>query len=283
MNKKKKSSISNRNILLLLTIACVCAIVLTVSEVVPITPLRQAASVVIVPFHKGLNAAADWINEKTTGFQNTEALASKVDELEAQVSRLQEENLVLTEKLEELDRFEALYDTDNTYSQYEKIPAKVISKGTGNLYSTFMIDKGTDDGIAVDMNVITTGGLVGLVTEAGTNWANVRSIIDESSSVSAMTLISSDDCIVNGDLKLMETGTLYFDQMNTDETILPGEKLITSNISSKYLPGILIGTITEVNEDSNHLTKTGYLVPGVDFRHISEVLVIKQLKSTYGQ
>ena len=130
------------------------------------------------------------------------------------------------------------------------------------------------------MNVIASGGLVGLVTDVGSNWASVRSVIDDSSRVSAMTVTSQETCIVNGDLTLIDDGLLYFNQMNTEKTIEAGEQVVTSNISDKYLPGILIGTISEVQEDSNRLTKTGYILPAVDFSSIREVLVIRELKQT---
>ena len=132
------------------------------------------------------------------------------------------------------------------------------------------------------MNVIADGGLVGLVTEVGPDWATVKSIIDDSSNVSAMTVSTNDTCIVSGDLRLMEQGKLAFSQMKSENAVTVGEKIVTSEISDKYLKGILIGYVSDVNEDSNHLTSTGYLIPVVDFEHISDVLVIKQLKQTGG-
>ena len=57
----------------------------------------------------------------------------------------------------------------------------MISKDPGNWYSTFVINRGSDDGIQVDMNVLADGGLAGIVTEVGKDWATVRSIIDDSS------------------------------------------------------------------------------------------------------
>ena len=159
----------------------------------------------------------------------------------------------------------------------------MISKDPGNWYDTFVINKGSADGIEKDMNVIANGGLVGLVVEVETNCATVRSIIDDSSSVSAMTASTSDTCIVSGDLRLMDEGKLAFSQMSTENAVAVGEQIVTSNISDKYLRGILIGYVSEVTEDSNHLTNTGYITPAVDFKHIQEVLVIKELKQTKGE
>ena len=60
-----------------------------------------------------------------------------------------------------------------------------------------MINKGSNDGIRVDNNVIAGKGLVGIVTEVGTNWATVRAIIDDSSYVSVMTVGTDDNCVVD--------------------------------------------------------------------------------------
>ena len=131
------------------------------------------------------------------------------------------------------------------------------------------------------MNVIADGGLVGIVTETGAHWATVRSIIDDSSNVSAMASSTLDTCLVTGDLTLMEEGKLQFIQLYDKEDVVSiGDKIITSNISDKFLRGILIGYISDISTDANNLTKSGYLVPVVDFAHLQEVLVIKKLKQT---
>ena len=167
----------------------------------------------------------------------------------------------------------------NEYSEYDTVGANVISKGSGNWYSRFTIDKGTNDGIKVDCNVMAGAGLVGIVTKVGPNWANVRSIIDDDSNVSAMVSTTSDTCIIAGNLELIDQGTLSLVKlMDDNDHVHVGDKVVTSNISEKYLPGILIGYISELNNDANNLTKSGQLTPVVDFRHLQEVLVIRTLK-----
>ena len=283
MKKKKKFHIKSRHLLVIMTFVCISAIALTVTKTVSISPVREAAGMLIVPFQNGINSVGSWLSEKQSGFQNVEKLAGENSALQDKVDQLTEENSILSQNQEELKRLRDLYQLDGDYSEYDKVAAQVISKDPGNWYSTFIINRGTNDGIAVDMNVISGGGMVGIVTEVGQDWATVRSIIDDASSVSAMTVSTSDTCIVSGDLRLLDEGKLAFGQMNTDNVITAGEKIVTSNISDKYLKGILIGYVEEVTEDSNHLTKTGYIIPAVDFQHIQEVLVIKELKSAGGE
>lgn len=283
MNKKKKFQMKSKHLLVLMTFLCISAILLTFTQVVSVSPLREAASRVIVPFQNGINQVGTWMSGKLEGFQDVEELAAQNKELEQRVAELTEENTRLAQNQEELARLQELYQLDQSYSEYDKVAAQVISKDPGNWYDTFVINKGSADGIEKDMNVIAGGGLVGLVAEVETNCATVRSIIDDSSSVSGMTASTSDTCIVSGDLRLMDEGKLAFSQMSTENTVAVGEQIVTSNISDKYLRGILIGYVSEVTEDSNHLTNTGYITPAVDFKHIQEVLVIKELKQTKGE
>ena len=193
------------------------------------------------------------------------------------------QNSLLTQDLDELDRLQKLYQLDQQYSEYDKVAAEVISMDDENWFSTFTINRGTDDGIQKDCNVIAGSGLVGIVTETGKDWATVRSIIDDSSNVSAMTMSTSDRCIVSGDLRLIDEGKLQFIHLKDDEDkIQEGEKIITSDVSDKFLKGILIGYVSEIEEDPNNLTKTGTLTPAVDFEHLREVLVITELKQQKG-
>ena len=68
--------------------------------------------------------------------------------------------------------------------------------------------------------------------------------------------------------------------MDSADKVVEGDKIVTSNISDKYLPNILIGYINVLNVDANNITKSGQLTPAVDFEHLEEVLVITQLKQS---
>ena len=159
--------------------------------------------------------------------------------------------------------------------------ARILGRDAGNWYSAFLIDKGEEDGLAVDMNVIAGGGLVGRITSVGPNWARVTSIISDNNHVSGMTLSTEDNMTVSGDLKLMANGCITFSELvDGQDRVREGDKVFTSNISDKYLPNILIGYISSINKDSNNLTKSGEIVPAVDFEHLGEVLIITDRKQT---
>lgn len=94
---------------------------------------------------------------------------------------------------------------------------------------------------------------------------------------------SGDSCIVAGDLTLFGEGRLRITNIATDGDIKNGDRIVTSNISSKFLPGILIGYASDITTDSTRLTKSGYLVPVAQFDSLQEVLVVTQLKAEMTQ
>ena len=195
------------------------------------------------------------------------------------ITQLTEENTRLQSEELELNRLRKLYGLDQQYGQYEKVGARVIANDSSNWFQVFRIDKGSKDGIAVNMNVMAGGGLVGIVTDVGANYATVRSIIDDSSRVSSMAMQSGDSCIVAGDLTLFKEGRLRITNVLKDSDLKDGDKIVTSNISSVFLPGLLVGYAADITNDSNNVTKSGYLVPAAEFDSLQEVLVITKLKS----
>ena len=142
------------------------------------------------------------------------------------------ENNKLIQDQGELKRLQELYELDQEYSDYPKVAAKIISKDPGNWYDTFMIDKGSNDGIKIDNNVIAGKGLVGIVTEVGSSWATVRSIIDDSSNVSAMTVSTSDNCVIQGDLELIDEGKLRFEQLYDQDNKVTVESALSPPTSA---------------------------------------------------
>ena len=280
MRKKNQSSFSSKYWLLILSSVCVLLMGLSLITDKVNGPLRAVANYTIVPMQNGINTVGIWMSDLTKNLDTLKELQAENDALKAEINDLTMKINLLQLDKEELTRLRELYKLDEYYSDYQMIGARVTSNDSGNWFSSFVIDKGKNDGIKVDMNVMAEGGLVGIVTEVGPNWARVRSIIDDASNVSALVLSTSDTCIVNGDLTLMQEGKIRFEQLpNNDTEIKSGEPVVTSHISNKYLQGILIGYINEVHEDANNLTRSGYMIPAVDFQHLQEVLVITSTKA----
>ena len=278
MKIKNQNTIPSTYLLLILIV--VCGILLGVERFADGGgPLRFIGNYTIVPMQKGISYVGMWLSDFTDNFKTMEELKKENESLQEKVDELTIDNTRLRQDQYELERLQELFKLDRNYADYEKIGAHVIAGNGTNWFSSFTIDKGSNDGIRKDMNVLAGSGLVGIVTEVGPDYAQVRSIIDDESNVSGMILSTSDLCMIRGDLKLMNDGRIKFEKLpNNDNTIEVGEQVVTSHISSRFLQGLFIGYISEIQVDSNNLTRSGYITPAVDFSKLQEVLVITSTK-----
>ena len=267
--------------MLLIVLTAVCALLLSVSVICKdvTRPFTSIVAAVVIPMQDGINSVGVWVNDRFGSFKSMDELKVENEELSKKVDDLTKENERLSGDQKELEDLRQLVGLKEEYSSYSTIGARVISNGSGNWYETFVINKGSDDGIEVNMNVLAGTGLVGIVTEVGHNYAKVRSIIDDASNVSAKSMTTADTCVVQGNSEsIRKDGTIDVKYISKDATMQAGDELVTSHISSKYLEGLRIGTVSDISMDSSNLTKSARVTPVVDFQHIEEVLVITQLK-----
>lgn len=273
--RKAKFTIPSKYLLLLLTALCVIVMAITFTTDIFAGPLSAIAGFVVVPFQDGISSVGSWLTDRSDELGQLKDVLAENKELQEEIDKLTIEINSLQQDRYELSNLRELYSLDQQYQDYEKIGARVIGSDTGNWFNVFVLNKGEKDGVEVDMNVMAGSGLVGRVTDVGPNWCKVISIIDDKSNVSGMILSTSDRLIVSGDLELMNNGMIRFSQLlNSEGTVKAGDKVVTSHISDKFLPGILIGYIGEINSDENNLTCSGTIIPAADFEHLEEVLII---------
>jgi rod shape-determining protein MreC len=277
--KRKRFVVPEKYVLIFFTALCIGLMILSYTTDAASSVLSFAAGYTIIPFQNGLTRIGSSFTQKMEDLKEVKVVLSENAALKEEVARLEQKNNELTADRYELSRLRELFDLNMEYTDYDKIGARVTGKDPGNWYSVFVVDKGTDDGVKVDMNVIAGAGLVGIVTKVGPNWAQVRSIIDDQSNVSGMVLSSADNLMIRGNLQSMKEGNIDFIQLNdSDNNVVIGDKVVTSDISDRYLPGISIGYISSIETDSNNLTKSGRITPLVDFEHLDVVLIITELK-----
>ena len=279
MRKKKQSKFPAKYVLLIMTI--LCAVIIGCSlKTSGSGPVSAAAGAVLAPMQKGVNQLGSGLTNLREHLRTKKSLEKENEELRTQLADAQQNLNQVQLTQEELDNLKSLYDMDQNYADYDKIAANVIGKDAGNWFSVFLIDRGSNDGITVGMNVLADGGLAGIVIQVGPNYAKVRSIIDDNSNVSARNLSTSDLCVVSGSLKTMnESSLIDFDDLrDKEDQAKVGDQIVTSNISDMFLEGIPIGYITDIKTDSNNLTKSGHIATIVDFEHLDDVFVILQTK-----
>ncbi|MBE5907012.1 MAG: rod shape-determining protein MreC, partial [Lachnospiraceae bacterium] len=117
-------------------------------------PLKNVADCVFGPMQRGLNQIGHVLTNRKDELKNLSKIVAENERLNKQIDELTTENSTLKLKQYELENLQKLYELDQKYPSYKKTGARVIAKDAGNWFDSFVIDKGSKDGIEVDMNVI---------------------------------------------------------------------------------------------------------------------------------
>ena len=190
----------------------------------------------------------------------------------AQLEQAADENAKLKA---ENERLKKLLNYVETLENYEYVTAVVTGNSQGVWFETFTINAGRNKGIEKDMPVVCAEGLVGRVIEVGANWSKVTAIIDPSSEVSVMVERTRDIGVVRGSFSATSDNQLerYFLPSGFD--LVPGDKIVTSGMSSIFPKTITVGTVSEVTRRSAEGSQSNAIIePAVDFGHLEEVLVL---------
>ena len=282
MNSRKKPNygVEPKYILMLCVMLCLCLILFSYRFPRIFDPIRKGLNSCLVPMQKGIHVIGAQIDDVGAKFDDIDKLRAENEALRRELTELKEKNELMEQDLYDMERYKQLIGLDKAYPEYTKVAADIIARDSSGFYATFTIDKGSKDGMKVDMNVLADNGLCGIITDVGPNYAIVRSIIDDNSYVSATIMKTGDNCIVCGSLSLLSKGFIRVRDITINSQAKSNYKVYTSDLSEKYLPNILIGYLSNITNEADGMTKVAYLTPVVDFEHLKTVLVITQLKES---
>lgn len=203
---------------------------------------------------------------------------------------LQARNTVLEEKIASMEdairaadtlerennRFRELLNLAAEHDDYKFLSAYIISWDSTNWKSTFTVNKGQDNGLAVGMCAVTEfGQVVGLVTEVGENWATITTILDSSLEISASVSSSGYTGVVEGSYRTGETGSLRLSYLPTDAVMKNGDQVVTTG-STLYPKDLILGYVADAGLDDTGVSKYAVLDAAVDFGSLEQVFLITE-------
>lgn len=259
--------------------AAVVAVVLALMSVFSHTsPLTNLANIVASPFRAVYVSTADWFNDKQKYYQDTTALEEENSALRRRLAELEAEirqarlDSAENERLKELLGLQA----ERPDLTGDLAAATVTEHTVTNWTATLTINKGTSSGLEINDCVIDeTGALVGLITQVGTNWATILTLVDTDTSLGAQVFRTGDLGLAQGNFSLMGKNRLRLEYLPADAQLLGGDLVVTSGLGGYYPAGLVLGSVEEVQTASSGATSYAVLIPAVDFAALDEVFIIR--------
>lgn len=221
--------------------------------------------------------------ESLYGYMNDyDRLAEENERLSVEISELRQNEREYNEILEENEHFRELLDFKSRHSDYIFDTATVISWSSSNWSSSFTISKGSSNSDVQkgDSIITSTGVLVGQVTEVGHSTSTCITVIDADFSASALVGSSGDSVVANGDFAAMRRGLLTLDYISESTAMYTGDAVTTSGKGEVFPRGLLIGYISDINENASGLGMTATVEPAVSPGSIMNVFIITDFTLT---
>lgn len=214
-----------------------------------------------------------------TEFVDLDALSR--DELKDMVNSLTEENADLREKL---------VDYENTQQENEQLreqleiteqqpentlrAATVIGRDPNDMFYGFFIDQGTLAGVEVGDPVITSQGLVGVVSQAYATTSRVTTLLSEDVNVSAVAPARGESGVTSSDITSASAGLLRMSYLTSDTQIQPGDIITTSGVGGAYPADVIIGQVQSVQKSENDISYYAVVEPYQDLTNVQEAFVV---------
>lgn len=248
-------------------------------------PVRSALNSVTEPVQRGYLAVEGWIHGLYDDIQSMNTLEEENQKLKEELERVQNENLRLQSDARRAQELEELYELDTYYKDYPKTGAQIVGLSPNNWYESFIIDKGSEDGIQKYMPVLAGNGLAGHVSEVYEHYSVIVSVVSEDSYIYGQINRKSGDLVAVQGAKgynSPDTGAISEDLcmiqfVTNDIDITVGDEIVTSSLGDIYPPGMRIGTVTEIKPLGTGYESLALVRPDVDLEQMDTVLVITEL------
>ena len=192
------------------------------------------------------------------------------------------ENIELEGKLrsfdslqEENERLKEMFSIKNRQDQYEYLGTNVIGRTGGGIITSYIIDKGSDEGLQAGMAVMSQEGIVGQVTETAATWSVVETLSSENISIHVTTVEDKmNSGILEGHIGSGQKQMAKISYLPIDSSIKEGDDVVTSGLGRFYPPDFFIGEVVRVEEDKGNLMKTAIVETAVNFNDTRMLFVI---------
>lgn len=240
-------------------------------------PLNNIMGIIASPFRSAYTSVANWFNDKQNYYQDTTALEEENAELRRKVAQMEETVRQAEADRAENKRLRELLELREQRRDFIFEAAFVTERSVTNWTASLTVNKGTEHGVEVgDCVIDETGALVGVVSEAGANWATILTLVDTDTSMGARVFRTKDLGLAQGNFSLMGQSRLRLDYLPAGCELLGGDLVETSGLGGFYPSGLVIGSVEEVLVDDSGAASYAVLVPAVDLDALTEVFIIKE-------
>jgi len=228
----------------------------------------------LTPIRNGVSKLTDGAEQLYSYMFEYEALEAENAALKEKLSQMEDDARVADSVSRENDRLRDLLGLTAANESYVLVDSYIIAWGSADWTSTLTVNKGSNSGIEPGMCAITANGeVVGLVTEVGTNYATIKTVLDSSLGISATLSSSGYNGMVQGNYVEGEESQLRMNYLASEAVIRIGDQVVTSG-STVYPRNLILGYVIDAGFDDTGIAKFALLEPAADIDTLEQVFIL---------
>ncbi len=237
-----------------------------------ITPQQSILGSIVAPFQTAFTSVSNYFKDLNRTMNGNEELAHKNAELESRVNALTSSLLEYEAAVSENEFLRQYLDIKDNHTDYQFEQAMLIARDSDDPFGTFTVNKGSLHGVSVYDPVIEAGGLIGYVSEVGTSYSKITTVLSPDISVAAFDRRTGDLGVLKGTLEAAENGCTRLSNLSRNCSVAIGDYIVTSG-GGVFPDGMLIGTVSAIGNDYNSLIYAD-IKPAVDLENLRDMMII---------
>ena len=236
--------------------------------------LRNGVNIILTPFQKLFT----YVTDAADGFVS---YFTEFDRIVAENEELKKQNAEMRDKISAAEETEKTNDWLFTYLELKREhpdfsfrEASITGRESSNYMTVFTLDKGKAQGIAKNMPVVTPEGIVGYVSDVGTDWCRAVTLLESGGACGAYVERSGAIGVVEGEYNLSREGLCKMEYMAADADIKVGDRILSSGLGSVYPRGLVIGYVESVEPDAASRALTVKVRPTADLSETTKLMII---------
>lgn len=236
--------------------------------------LRDGVNIILTPFQKLFTYVTDASDGFVSYFTEFDRIVAENDELKKQNAEMRDKISAAEETEKTNDWLFSYLELKREHPDYTFRDASITGRESSNYMTVFTLDKGSAQGIAKNMPVVTPEGIVGYVSEVGTDWCRAVTLLESGGACGAYVERSGAIGVVEGDYSLSREGLCKMEYMAADADIKVGDRILSSGLGSVYPRGLVIGYVESVEPDAASRALTVKVRPTADLSETTKLMII---------
>lgn len=241
--------------------------------------VSSCLGVIVSPVQKLSTSISNKVSSSLDAVTNSKKNHDENEELKKKLDELYGKMIDYDNIKEENEHFKEILGLKEQYPDYKfSPPCRIIGRTTNDVYQSFIIDKGTRDGIALHDPVITGNGFVGIVSEVELTYSKVTTLLSPEYKIGVYCSSTKETGVIEGDLELAGNGYTKMKYISRDSKIKKDDIIVTSGNSGLVPKDRIIGTVEKVEMDKGGLSLVATIKPSVELKNLTNVFVITEFE-----